>query len=164
MNKSDMIMPCASFKEEMLLPPPCCEDAEFDPGLLLAIGLDTPPVGEAVCCGPEPDADPEAADEGCEAVVRNGLELLPPVPWVKSSLNDTSLSCCEIEALVSVVSSALPVFQAAIQLLEVEVNDMDPPFHELQLSHRTFATNAPLLTPESSSKVSWILESCRGIT
>lgn len=61
------------------------------------------PVAAAVCDtllaelpvaeGEDPELDCEPDSDGCSAAVKNGFELLPPVPCVKSRLNEVSELC-----------------------------------------------------------------------
>lgn len=62
------------------------------------VGVETArvPVAAAVCdalVAALPVAEDELDSEGDSELVKNGFELLPPVPCVKSRLNDLSESC-----------------------------------------------------------------------
>lgn len=79
----------------------------------LANVLDAPPVAEAVASADaEAEPDGEADSAGATAAATNGFTLLPPVPEVRSRLNEVSELCCEIEAETSSVSKASPDFEA----------------------------------------------------
>ena len=120
----------------------------------LPVAVAPPLVADAVSEG-------EAESEGCSAAAMNGLVLVPPVPEVKSSENDVSELCCEMDAETSSVSKASPDLDAKIQLLSEEVKSIVPPFQLLQLSHRTLEIIEPSLAiPEPSIRVNWMLPSC----
>lgn len=97
-----------------------CREAEPDVASVLARGLETPlvpEVEEAVCVAvPEPavpEAEAEAeADEPVSEAAMNGLELLPPVPCVKSRLKPFIESCCWMLAETLSLFSALPLREA----------------------------------------------------
>ena len=88
---------------------------ELDSELELATGFETPlvlPVADAALSVAEAVWEGEVDSAGCSAAATNGLTLLPPVPDVKSRVNDVSELCCWIEAETSSVSIASPVFDA----------------------------------------------------
>lgn len=51
------------------------------------------PVVEADDLELDAELDAELDSDGCSAAVKNGFELLPPVPCVKSRLNEVSELC-----------------------------------------------------------------------
>lgn len=94
---------------------------------LVATGVETERVAvEAVACDPllvelpVAVADPDVEDELDESelssdsseVVMNGLELLPPVPAVKSSVNTVSELCLEMEASTLSLFRGSPLLEA----------------------------------------------------
>lgn len=73
----------------------------------------------------------------------NGLEELPPVPLVKSTLKLPIESCCGRFSLRLVESIEEPALMAQIQLLLVDVGSMLPPDHDIQPSQRILASIDP---------------------
>ena len=112
-----------SVEVELLVEP----EPELELGLVLAIGAEAP------------EADGETPLE-VEAEDMKGLTDEPPVPLVKSRLKLPIVSCCLKEAEVLAELMGDPDFTAQIQLAEVDLGSILPPFQLRQLSHRTLAT------------------------